>query len=117
VEPVLQNEKVGTFLIRFSENQDTFAITYQSGDHSGATKVKHYLIKSDDTHGAKRTLADFLRDFRDLSCILQLTTERGTDKRILHRCDKDTALSEFYSKKSSKSADGYEEAVEVMNVN
>jgi len=114
VEPVLRNEKVGTFLIRFSENQDTFAISYQAGDATN-TKVKHYLMKSDDTHGAKKTLADFLRDFRDLSVILQLTTERGTDKRILHRCDKDAALSEFYSKKSSKSADGYEEEVEVMN--
>jgi len=114
VEPVLRNEKIGTFLIRFSENQDTFAISYQSGDQLGQTKVKHYLIKSDDTHGAKRTLADFLKDFRDLSCILQLTTEKGTEKRILHRCEKDAALGEFYSKKSSKSADGYEEQVEVV---
>jgi len=117
VEPVLRNEKVGTFLIRFSENQDTFAISYQSTDQQGQTKVKHYLLKSDDTHGAKKTLADFLRDFRDLTCILQLTTERGTDKRILHRQDKESALSEFYSKKSSKSADGYEEEVEVVEMN
>src|SRR5690348_15410974 len=62
---VLRNEKIGTFLIRFSETKDSFAISYQSGGTTGQTKVKHYLMKSDDTHGARKTLADFLREFRD----------------------------------------------------
>jgi hypothetical protein len=114
VEPVLKNELIGTFLVRFSERTDKLAVSYQSSDSYGRTKVKHYLLKADDTHGAKKTLPDFLRDYKDFVCILQLTTEKYTEKRILRRCDKDTVLSEFYSKKSSSTGqNGYEETIEI----
>jgi hypothetical protein len=77
-------------------------------------EVKHYLIKSDDTHGAKKTLPDFLKDHKDLCTILQLSTDRVTEKRTLKRCDKDTVLREFYSKpKQSSGKFGYDDAISV----
>ncbi|PRP87817.1 hypothetical protein PROFUN_04291 [Planoprotostelium fungivorum] len=109
VESVLKNEQIGTFLIRVSERSDQFAVSYQS-----AESVKHYLVKNDDTHGAKRTLPDFLRDYKDFQCILQLSIDRQTNKRILRRCDKESVLKEFYSKKASTSSPGYEEVIQVQ---
>jgi len=109
VESVLKNEQIGTFLIRVSERCDQFAVSYQS-----AESVKHYLVKNDDTHGAKRTLPDFLRDYKDFACILQLSIDKQTNKRILRRCDKESVLKEFYSKKASSSSPGYEEVIQVQ---
>jgi len=112
VDAVLKNEQVGTFLIRFATQAEKFAVSYQSSDSTGRTKVKHYLVKSDDTHG-KKTLADFLRDYKDFQVILQLGTDRFTEKRILRRCEKEAALKEFYSKKPTNSLTGYDDAVVV----
>jgi uncharacterized protein YktA (UPF0223 family) len=97
----------------FSERCDKFAVSYQAADEFGRTKVKHYLIKADDIHGAKKTLPDFLRDYKDFLCILQLQTDPN-DKRILRRCEKDSVLSEYYSKKQSNTGqNGYEETIEI----
>jgi hypothetical protein len=95
-----------------------FAVAYQSSDDliPGKTKVKHYLMKNDDTHGAKKTLPDWLADYRDFACILQLSTDRieNTEKRILHRCPKDAALGEYYSRKNnSQKVKGYEDIIKV----
>jgi len=111
VEAVLQNEKVGTFLIRFSERvAGAFVISYQALDESGSKPtVKHYLMQSDDTYAARKTLPDFLSEIKHLSCLLQLWYDAPTRRRILRRCDKDTSLREYYSKRENTAAsvDGY----------
>lgn len=88
-------------------------MSYLAADKNGNTQVKHYLIKPDDIHGAKKTLPDFLRDYRDFLCILQLLTEKGTENRILQRCIKDTVLADYYSKLQKTPKNGYEEDIEV----
>jgi hypothetical protein len=118
VDDVLRNEAPGTFLIRFSERCDQFAISYQSVDidektNAKVTRVKHYLLKSDDVHGAKKTLADWTREQRDLLCILQLWTDPITEKRVLRRCERDSVLKEFYTKKGVSNVNGYEDVVQV----
>lgn len=113
VETVLKSQAVGTFLIRFSDRMPKFVVSYQSADEFNQTKVKHYLVKSDDTHGAKKTLPDFLNSYRELLCILQIWTDPVTNKRILRRCDKDTVLTEYYSKKSDTGFNGYEDDISV----
>lgn len=70
-ELVLSRESIGTFLIRFSEREAQHVISYLA-QTSGQTHVKHYLLKSDDTHGAKKTLPDFLYGYTELVCILQI---------------------------------------------
>mmetsp|Transcript_16692 Transcript_16692/g.23195 ORF Transcript_16692/g.23195 Transcript_16692/m.23195 type:complete len:592 (-) Transcript_16692:663-2438(-) len=109
VDAVLKNEQIGTFLVRFSERTEAFVVSYQSSEG-----VKHYLLKADDTHGAKKTLPDFLRDYRDFVCILQLWTDKNSDKRILKRCDKDSTLKEYYSKKSTPGVHGYDDDIHVV---
>lgn len=54
----LKNEQPSTFLLRFSERAPgKFAVAYRSSDF----QTRHYLLKSDDVFGAKKTLPDFLR--------------------------------------------------------
>lgn len=54
----LRNELPGTFLLRFSERAaGKFAVAYRSSN----SQTRHYLLKSDDIFGAKKTLPDFLR--------------------------------------------------------
>lgn len=117
VDDVLRNELPGTFLIRFSERCEQFAVSYQSSDTDdkshATTRVKHYLIKSDDIHGAKKTLPDWARDYKDLLCILQLWTDPLSEKRVLRRCEKDSVLKEFYSKKSGGGFNGYDDNIQV----
>jgi hypothetical protein len=61
----LRNEQPGTFLIRFSERAPgKFAVAFQGSTMDGQNlqlRVKHYLLKNDDTMGAKKTLPDFLK--------------------------------------------------------
>ena len=91
-------------------------VSYQAVvDQSGSMKVKHYLVKNDDTHGAKKTLPDFLKEHKDLSCVLKLTTDRMTGKRTLTRCGKDMVLKEFYAKPAkSSTGSGYDDEIQVV---
>jgi hypothetical protein len=58
---VLKNEKVGTFIIRFSERvSGVFAVAYQATEANGEKRVKHYLMKADDTHAAKKVTKLFV---------------------------------------------------------
>lgn len=113
VDTVLKGQQVGTFLIRFSDRMPKFAVSYQAADAFGQTRVKHYLLKADDTHGAKKTLPDFLNTYRELLCILQIWTDKNTSKRILRKCEKDAVLREYYSKKSDQGFNGYEDDINV----
>lgn len=88
----LANQEVGTFMMRFSESYPgLFAIAYVSEDM--ADRVKHYLVKPDDT-GSQKTLPDFLRDKPQFQHIYQLDIYTGQ----LHRYPKDTVFHNFYSK-------------------
>eukprot|EP01114_Cavostelium_apophysatum_P017952 TRINITY_DN5444_c0_g1_i1.p1 TRINITY_DN5444_c0_g1~~TRINITY_DN5444_c0_g1_i1.p1 ORF type:complete len:666 (+),score=179.00 TRINITY_DN5444_c0_g1_i1:88-2085(+) len=111
-ELVLSREAVGTFLLRVSERQDQMVISYQANTAHGV-QVKHYLIKSDDIHGTKKTLADFLRNYAELLCILQIHVEKDSGRRILRKLEKNVALKEFYAKKTEGSNNGYDDAVMV----
>jgi hypothetical protein len=116
VESVLRNESIGTFLIRFSERVTTgaFVISYQAPDESGNPKVKHYLMQGDDTYAARKTLPDFLSEFKRLSCLLQLSYDPTTQRRTLRRCGKDTELGEFYSKRENIGQfPGYDDDIEL----
>jgi hypothetical protein len=82
VEAVLQNEKVGTFLVRFSERAaGAFVISYQALEDN-KPRVKHYLMQGDDTYAAKKTLPDFLGEIKHLSCLLQLWYDPQTQRRV-----------------------------------
>jgi len=116
-EMVLHKEQAGTFVIRLSERHDQLVISYQSSTNNNSSSgngfdtVKHYLVKADDTHGARKTLPDFLKSYMELTCVLQIVA--NSEQRTLRRCDKDTAFREFYSRESAKSESGYTDIIEV----
>lgn len=89
----MENQEVGTFLIRFSESYaGLFAVAYVSDDPS--ERVKHYLVKPEDT-GSQKTLPDFLREKPQFQSLYLLDTNTG----MLSRCPKDSVLQSFYSNK------------------
>ena len=90
-------------------------MAYQAVEGNGEKKVKHYLMKADDTHAAKKSLADFLGEYKDFTTVLQIWFEPQTQRRILRRCDKDTVLREFYSKKPANVHEGYEDTIQVTS--
>jgi len=118
---VLENANPGTFLIRFSEQcAGAFAIAYvpiagfdffaQDPNENTNSRVRHYLMQPDDVSGAKKTLADFLGRTRTFTHLVQMLTHplRG---RIYQQVDKDSRLSEFYSKEKSTNDYGYDKTI------
>jgi len=118
VQEVLNNQEIGTFVVRFSERQAAgLVISYQAADTTGITKVRHYQIKSDDIYASTKTLPDFLSDYRDLKKMIQIRYEQF--QRNVYILEKDRALKELYTKKSASGnpADGYDDEIEVMAKN
>ena len=103
---LLCNEEPGTFLVRFSEhNPGLFALGYRCDDEP-QTPVRHYLIRPNDTNGAKRTLPDFLGEHLTLTKVLQVVQDRGGPggmnmlSRVRYsRLPKNDAFERYYSKK------------------
>lgn len=92
-QAALENQDVGTFLIRFSESYaGLFAVAYVSDDPE--ERVKHYLVKPEDT-GSQKTLPDFLREKQQFQFLYLLDTSTG----MLSKCSKDSVLHSFYSNK------------------
>jgi hypothetical protein len=123
-ENILENASPGAFIIRFSEQcPGQFAIAYvpfedNSGSEwtghytpvnlPGQDKVKHYLMQRDDIFGAKKTLADFLGDVKNLSHIVQII-DNPLKGRIFQQWDKHKVLNDYYSsKRGSDNLFGYE---------
>ncbi len=111
---LMSSGRVGAFLLRFSERvAGQFAVSYLVNVvDTMALAVRHYLVKDSDTAGAKKTLPDFLREYKEFSLIVQLQRDAITGRRYAVLVDKHVALEEYYSKKSLESAfDGYEETI------
>lgn len=111
VRDALINEEVGTFLIRMSERHPgLFAVGYKTDDPDIENSVRHYLVRPEDTAGAKKTLPDFLCTCPAFQYLLQVTIDPETEKPKLRRFAKDVALQPYYSKKSSiTDAKGYDD--------
>ncbi|KAF2072882.1 hypothetical protein CYY_005806 [Polysphondylium violaceum] len=110
VEEALRNEDQGTFLIRFSERHaGHFAIGYKVDDPDPEKRIRHYLVKADDTAGAKKTLPDFLSECPQFTKILQLTIDVQTGEPRLRNFPKDVVLEPYYSKRETLPAtNGYD---------
>jgi hypothetical protein len=107
-------ERTGAFLIRFSERvAGQFAVSYLVRSiETQQLVVRHYLIKDSDTAGAKKTLPDFLREYKEFAIIIQLQRDATTGRRSAMLIDKHVALEEYYSKKTESAFDGYEDAID-----
>ena len=67
----LEKQRDGTFLVRFSVgNPGLFAIAFVYDDGRVGERVKHYLVKPEDT-GSQKSLPDFLREKAQLKYILR----------------------------------------------
>lgn len=51
----------------------------------------------------------FVREYHELQTLLQLNVV----SRTMHRCDKDSVLRDYYSKREESSIEGYEEQINV----
>lgn len=72
-------------------------------------RVRHYLVRPDDTAGAKKTLPDFLAECAQFNRILQLTIEPVSGEPRLRNFPKDVVLEPYYSKRESiLTTDGYD---------
>lgn len=113
VDEALKNEEAGTFLIRFSERHaGLFAVGYKIDDTDPKQRVRHYLVRPDDTAGAKKTLPDFLAECNQFNRILQLTIEPHTGEPRLRNFPKDVVLEPYYSKRDALQAtNGYDPLV------
>lgn len=113
VDEALKNEEAGTFLIRFSERHaGLFAVGYKIDDSDPDKRVRHYLVRPDDTAGAKKTLPDFLAECTQFNRILQLTIEPVSGEPRLRNFPKDVVLEPYYSKRDALQAtNGYDPLV------
>lgn len=96
----LENQRNGTFIVRFSEKfPGLFAIAYVCDDmrdgDSGESydRVKHYLVKPEDT-GSQKSLPDFLHEKEQFKYLLRFDFR----ERQMECVEKDVALKGFYSK-------------------
>ncbi len=118
VRQALVNEEVGTFLIRLSERHPgLFAVGYKTDDPDIASSVRHYLVRPEDTAGAKKTLPDFLATCPAFQFLLQVTAELEDGKPKLRKFSKDVALQPYYSKKSPLTkAKGYDDELPIPSM-
>eukprot|EP00339_Tiarina_fusa_P004809 CAMPEP_0117014910 /NCGR_PEP_ID=MMETSP0472-20121206/12007_1 /TAXON_ID=693140 ORGANISM="Tiarina fusus, Strain LIS" /NCGR_SAMPLE_ID=MMETSP0472 /ASSEMBLY_ACC=CAM_ASM_000603 /LENGTH=511 /DNA_ID=CAMNT_0004718585 /DNA_START=14 /DNA_END=1546 /DNA_ORIENTATION=+ len=92
-EILLGQQRVGTFVIRFSESYPGFfAVSYVTHTAQGDI-VMHYLVDHTDI-GSQKTLPDFLRTKEQFKYLAQLTPNTGG--LIIY--EKDAVLSQYYSK-------------------
>jgi len=93
-ETVLSQQKLGTFIVRFSESYPGFfAVSYVANTPTDGECVMHYLVDHTDI-GSQKTLPDFLRTKDQFQHIAQLTPNTGQ----LTCVSKDSALGQYYSK-------------------
>jgi hypothetical protein len=96
VTSALVNQPPGVFLVRLSErNPGSFAICYTIDDADPQTRVRHYLIKPEDVPIPKKTLADFLFDYSQLSRFMQLHYDLQGGKWGFKLIEKEIALEPF----------------------
>jgi len=70
VEAAIIGHEPGTFIIRFSEQYPgQFGIAYIA---VGSPQPKHYLVGTNDTAGAKKTLPDFVMEQKPYAQIIKL---------------------------------------------
>jgi len=112
VEEALQNQEVGTFLIRFSERHPgLFAVAYRIEETDPKQQVRHYLVRPDDTAGAKKTLPDFLSEQPSFIYLLQVTYDVD-GKAILRKFSKTAVLEPYCSKRSTlPTLNGYDDGI------
>lgn len=119
---LLEYEKPGTFVIRFSESSNgLFSVSYVGNEleplpkgknNANAVKkqkVHSYLLKPEDT-GPNKSLADFiLSHSAKFVTLLQYNALDGSVNKI----DRDTALSAFYTtrRKPVNQQVGYDEDI------
>jgi len=116
VNECLIRQERGTFLIRFSERHPgCFAVAYRTDDSDPQNQVRHYLVKPDDTAGAKKTLPDFLAEQASLVYLLQVSfTQEG--QPIYRKYFKDALLDQYYSKKQTLAHSGdYDDRIQVVS--
>lgn len=90
---LLRTNVVGAFLLRFSERvPGQFAVSYVVSN-GAMLAVRHYLIRDTDTAGAKKTLPDFLREYKEFTVLLTLTRD-ATRRRCVTLVNKHDALDE-----------------------
>jgi len=95
---VLQQELLGTFLIRFSERVDgEYVISYVH-----ISGVRHYLVQADDVSDKKRTFIDFLGQNKLLVTIMQLVCLPNGTGIAWQKHDKDKILEKHYKREPSK---------------
>eukprot|EP01101_Sappina_pedata_P004071 TRINITY_DN1668_c0_g1_i1.p1 TRINITY_DN1668_c0_g1~~TRINITY_DN1668_c0_g1_i1.p1 ORF type:complete len:748 (+),score=213.61 TRINITY_DN1668_c0_g1_i1:65-2245(+) len=118
VNECLIRQDRGTFLVRFSESHPgSFTIAYRTSDTSSDpdlnSQVRHYLVKPDDTAGAKKTLPDFLADQVSLVYLLQVSFS-ADGQPTYRKYFKDVFLDQYYSKKPPSSISGdYDDRIQV----
>uniref|UniRef100_A0A7S4IMC2 SH2 domain-containing protein n=1 Tax=Vannella robusta TaxID=1487602 RepID=A0A7S4IMC2_9EUKA len=92
-ELLLGQQRVGTFVIRFSESYPGFfAVSYVTKTDQGDV-VMHYLVDHTDI-GSQKTLPDFLRSKEQFKYLAQLTPNTG--QLVIY--EKDAVLGQYYSK-------------------
>lgn len=110
---VLESKGVGpgSFLVRFSESHPgQFAIAYTAT----RGKVHHYLVKENETAGAKITLCDFLQGVVQWRTIMRYRTDSNNVANLFEPMDKDTALGPYYhTKYSNESTGAYEQILPI----
>jgi len=115
INQILKNQDSGTFIILFSEAfPGQLEISYVGTEKDSSTKVKHYLVQSNDTSGSKRTLPDFLNECPQFTHILQLNVSMIPQTEtipIFKREPKNVVLEPYYSKRQTSQnimAQGYD---------
>jgi len=99
----LDQQQDGTFIVRFSEGcPGLFAIAFVCDDETGGGRVKHYLVRPEDT-SSQKSLPDFLREKYQLKSILKYDYR----KQMLQPTEKNIALKAFYSKVKAVDGIGY----------
>jgi hypothetical protein len=93
---LLENEPVGTFLIRFSDsNAGALAIAYTTGE--AKDKVRHYMVKPEDI-SANKTLPDFIKERTSFVYLVRVDPHNGR----LTKSPKDDILSSLYTKRKTE---------------
>jgi len=99
--------------VRFSDRYPgLFAVAYRLEDPNPANQIRHYLVRPDDTAGAKKTLPDFLAEQSSLIYLLQVTFN-NEGQPTFRKYFKDAILEPYYSKKSAlPPSNGYDDNIQ-----
>jgi hypothetical protein len=87
-----------------------FAVSYVTAEGT----PKHYLIKDSDTAGNKKTLPDFLNDYKELLYILKVAYNPHIQRHEFECILKDVALSDYYSRKGEVAHTGYDDRIKMQ---